>query len=79
MEQVYLPGKIRDRIQDLMKSRKITQAELAAMLGVSQGAVSQWETDVSTPSVQSVIEMSSIFGCTTDDILINGKEASENA
>ena len=29
MDQVYLPGKIRDRIQDLMKSRKVTQAELA--------------------------------------------------
>ena len=28
MEQVYLPGKIRDRIRDLMKSRKVTQAEL---------------------------------------------------
>ncbi len=26
MEQTYLPGTIRDRIQDLMKSRKITQA-----------------------------------------------------
>ena len=32
MDQVYLPGKIRDRIQDLMKSRKVTQAELAAKL-----------------------------------------------
>ena len=66
-------------IRRLRERMGITQAELAAMLGVSQGAVSQWETDVSTPSVQSVIEMSSIFGCTTDDILINGKEASENA
>ena len=32
MDQVYLPGKIRDRIQDLMKSRKVTQAELAAKI-----------------------------------------------
>lgn len=66
-------------IRRLRERTGITQAELAAMLGVSQGAVSQWETDVSTPSVQSVIEMSSIFGCTTDDILINGKEAGEDA
>lgn len=28
-ECVYLPGKIRDRIQDLMKSHKVTQSELA--------------------------------------------------
>ena len=25
-ENVYLPGKIRDRIQDLMKANKVTQA-----------------------------------------------------
>ena len=31
-ETVYLPGKIRDRIQDLMKSRKVTQAELEKRL-----------------------------------------------
>ena len=35
-ETVYLPGKIRDRIQDLMKSRKVTQAELAAKIGCSE-------------------------------------------
>lgn len=29
MDQVFLPGTIRDRIKDLMKSKKMTQAELA--------------------------------------------------
>ena len=37
-ESVYLPGKIRDRIQDLMKSRKVTQAELATRIGVSESS-----------------------------------------
>ena len=32
-ESVYLPGKIRDRIQDLMKSHKVTQSELATRIG----------------------------------------------
>lgn len=35
-ENVYLPGKIRDRIQDLMKANKVTQAELAARIGCSE-------------------------------------------
>ena len=35
MEQTYLPGKIRDRIQDLMKSNKVTQAELNRSLRIS--------------------------------------------
>lgn len=42
MEQVYLPGKIRDRIQDLMKSRKITQAELATRIGCSESSLSRY-------------------------------------
>lgn len=42
MEQVYLPGKIRDRLQDLLKSRKITQAELAARSGCMKSLISRF-------------------------------------
>ena len=42
MEQVYLPGKIRDRLQDLLKSRKITQAELAARSGCTKSPISRF-------------------------------------
>ena len=42
MEQTYLPGKIRDRIQDLMKSHKVTQAELAARIGCSESMLSRF-------------------------------------
>ena len=41
-ENVYLPGKIRDRIQDLMKSRKVTQAELATRIGCSESSLSRF-------------------------------------
>lgn len=41
MEQVFLPGKVRDRIQDLMKSKKITQAELATRIGCSESMLSR--------------------------------------
>ena len=42
MEQTYLHGKIRDRIQDLMKSNKVTQAELAARIGCSESMPSRF-------------------------------------
>lgn len=35
MEQVFLPGTVRDRIKDLMKSKKMTQAELAVRIGMA--------------------------------------------
>ena len=34
MERKYLSGNIRERLQDLMKERKITQSELAANIGM---------------------------------------------
>ena len=42
MEQVFLHEKIRDRIQDLMKSHKVTQAELAARIGCSESMLSRF-------------------------------------
>lgn len=42
MEQTYLPGEIRDRIQNLMKSRKVTQAELATRIGCSESSLSRF-------------------------------------
>ena len=35
MSDAYLPGDTRQRIQDLIKGRKITQAELAENVGLS--------------------------------------------
>ena len=40
MEYSYLPGKICDRIQGLMKFNKVTQIELAACVGVSESSLS---------------------------------------
>ena len=42
MEQVYLPGTVRERIQDQLKERKITQGELAAAIGISESALSRF-------------------------------------
>lgn len=42
MEYAYLPGTVRERIQDLIKERKITQAELADQIGMSDGALSRF-------------------------------------
>ena len=42
MEQTYLPGTIRERVQDQIKERKITQGELAAEIGISESALSRF-------------------------------------
>ena len=77
MEQVYLPGKIRDRIQDLMKSRKVTQAELAARIGCSESMLSRFisgKTDKlgdENISVLPVCLMSPPTSCLAKSISLN--------
>ena len=42
MEYTYLPGTVRERIQDQLKERKITQLELATAIGISDSALSRF-------------------------------------
>ena len=60
---------IADRIQNLRKSKGISQEELADKIGVSRQAVSKWESEQSIPDLDKVIVMSDFFEVTTDYIL----------
>ena len=70
MDQVYLPGKIRDRIQDLMKSRKVTQAELAAKIGCSESALSRFISGKTDKlGDENIIRIAKAFNVSTDFLL----------
>ena len=69
-ETVYLPGKIRDRIQDLMKSRKVTQAKLAAKIGCSESALSRFISGKTDKlGDESIIRIARAFEVSTDFLL----------
>jgi transcriptional regulator with XRE-family HTH domain len=53
--------KIGNRLKDLRKSLNITQTELALKLGMTPGAVSQIENDLITPSLNTLVNISTIF------------------
>ena len=42
MKQTYLPGTVRERIQDLMKGKKMTQADLAKRIGITESTLSRF-------------------------------------
>ena len=67
MEQIYLSGKIRDRIQDLMKSSKVTQTELATRIGCSESMLSRFingKTD--KLGDKNIIRIVRVFNVSTD-------------
>lgn len=70
MEQTYLPGKIRDRIQDLMKSRKVTQAELATRIGCSKSSLSRFISGKTDKlGDENIIRIARVFNVSTDFLL----------
>ena len=69
-ESVYLPGKIRDRIQDLMKSHKVTQAELATRIDCSESALSRFISGKTDKlGDENIIRIARVFNVSTDFLL----------
>lgn len=58
-----------EKIVTLRKRAGWSQEELAAQLGVSRQSVSKWEGAQSVPDMQKVVQMSRLFGVTTDYLL----------
>ena len=56
------------------KKNKLTQRELADKLFVNQNTVSQWETGRSEPSIDILIKLSDLFGCTIDELVKGEKK-----
>lgn len=50
-----------DKIQIQRKKMKISQKELANMLGVSNRAVSKWENGITNPTIENYRKLSAIF------------------
>ena len=52
----------------------MSQVELAEKLEVSESTIREWETGKRQLSVGKLLEMSELFGCTTDYILGRSNE-----
>lgn len=58
-----------EKLQELRKSRGMTQEELAEALYVSRTAISKWESGRGYPNIDSLRELSGFFSVTIDELL----------
>ena len=65
-----------EKLQELRKSRNITQEELAQALFVSRAAISKWESGRGYPSIDSLKELSRFFSVTIDELIASGEALS---
>lgn len=51
-----------DTIKSLRKKKGLSQAQIAIKLGITQGAVSQWEHGLTEPASDQLLALAQIFG-----------------
>ena len=66
-----------DKIMTLRKKAGWSQEELAGQLGVTRQSVSKWEGAQSVPDLDKVVQMSRLFGVSTDYLLKDVMEDEE--
>ena len=62
-----------EKLQELRKSKQLTQEELAERLFVSRTAISKWESGRGYPNIDSLKAISEFFDVTVDDLLSGDK------
>lgn len=56
-------------LYNLRKSMKLSQSELAKILGISNKAVSKWETGESKPTLQKLYKLSEIYNIPLEELI----------
>lgn len=64
---------IGERISGLRKEKKLSQGQLADLLGVSRQAVSKWENDASSPDTLNLVKIADVLD-TEVEYLATGKK-----
>ena len=70
MPHEYLPGSMAERLQDLLKEKKMTQAQLADALGLSESTINRYiNGQTEKISTETIIAMAKLFNVSTDFLL----------
>lgn len=70
--------KIGKFIAKCRKEKKLTQSKLAEMLGITDRAISKWETGNGMPDSSIMLELCEILGITVNELLSGEKIDAEN-
>lgn len=63
------------RLRELRTAKKLTQAKLANILGVSRTTVTMWETGASQPDNSTLLQIATILETSVDELLGGTKKA----
>lgn len=75
----FIDGEVANKIKQLRKQHGISQTQLAQKLNVHQTAVSQWELNRTIPDIDTLKNLSDLFGVSVDYLLGRTDEPSPSS
>ena len=70
--------KIGNKLNQLRKLSGMTQEQLAEKINVSRQTISKWESDNTSPDLESIVKISQIFHVSLDDLLKEAETSMTN-
>ncbi|MDE6412121.1 MAG: helix-turn-helix transcriptional regulator [Clostridia bacterium] len=70
-------AKFSDLLYELRKEKNLTQSELAEKLGITNKAVSKWETGEAMPDTAQLLPLAEILGVSVDELLRGERKIEE--
>lgn len=68
-----------NRVKEIRKEKRLTQDEVAKLVGISRKYLSSIETNRANPSVDIALKISQVLTVTVDKVFINEKNAQQSA
>lgn len=56
-------------LKDYRRKKRLTQKQIAKLLGVTPNCITQWESGVRRPNVVMLKKLAELLECTADDLL----------
>ena len=78
MQELKIKKKLGDRIFELRQLSNMSQIELGTKLGVSRQTVSQWEANISQPSLKNLQILCDIFNAKIEELLPDKNEQNKD-
>jgi transcriptional regulator with XRE-family HTH domain len=66
--------KFNDNLQIIRREKKLSQEDVAEKLGISRQAVAKWESGITFPDIENLIQISELFCVTIDNLVKDDSE-----
>ena len=58
-----------NNLKEYRIKQNLSQEEMADKLGLTQGAIAQWELGITSPPTKKIAQVAELYGCTIEELI----------